>query len=288
VNKINALKIFHNLYEDNPQKKVFISSPFGYREVVKDSKGNVVAKKGFHRGIDYSAQGKSVPCYAVEDGKVLNKGKDTTGANFVYVYYPKLDMVGLYYHLASIDVKKSQEVTKDTQIGMLGRTGNATGIHLHFEWYPFKEHSKPFESRQRIDFDSYIFPNEEESKGETKQELNELKFRIGDKVIINGNLYVSSNAEKATGSVKEKITKITRVVNTAKHPYNTEGDLGWMDEEDITLYSESVAYIVKQGDNLSSIAEKYNTTWQKIYNDNREVIGDNPNLIKPGQKLIIK
>ena len=47
-------------------------------------------------------------------------------------------------------------------------------------------------------------------------------------------------------------------------------------------------YIVKKGDNLSKIAKKFNTTWQKIYEDNKDVIGSNPNLIYPNQKLIIK
>ena len=46
-------------------------------------------------------------------------------------------------------------------------------------------------------------------------------------------------------------------------------------------------YIVKKGDNLSKIAKKYNTTWINIYNKNKNVIGQNPNLIYPGQKLII-
>ena len=41
-------------------------------------------------------------------------------------------------------------------------------------------------------------------------------------------------------------------------------------------------------DIVESIAEKYNTTWQKIYDDNKGIIGNNPNLIFKGQKLIIK
>ena len=65
-----------------------------------------------------------------------------------------------------------------------------------------------------------------------------MKFRVGDKVIINGNLYVSSNALKPSGSVKNKITYITRIVKGALHPYNTTGDLGWMNESDIKLYKE--------------------------------------------------
>ena len=65
-----------------------------------------------------------------------------------------------------------------------------------------------------------------------------MKFKIGDKVIINGNLYSSSNASKPTSTVKNKVTNITRIAKGAKHPYNTTGDLGWMDEKDIKLYEE--------------------------------------------------
>lgn len=46
-------------------------------------------------------------------------------------------------------------------------------------------------------------------------------------------------------------------------------------------------YTVQQGDSLSSIASKYGTTWQNIYNANKATIGGNPNLIKPGQVLVI-
>lgn len=47
-------------------------------------------------------------------------------------------------------------------------------------------------------------------------------------------------------------------------------------------------HTVSAGENLSFIARQYNTTWQKIYNDNKAVIGENPNHIFPGQVLIIK
>lgn len=49
--------------------------------------------------------------------------------------------------------------------------------------------------------------------------------------------------------------------------------------------SNETIYIVKSGDTLSSIAKRYNTTYQKIANDNNI---SNPNLIYPNQKLIIK
>lgn len=46
-------------------------------------------------------------------------------------------------------------------------------------------------------------------------------------------------------------------------------------------------YTVQRNDNLSSIAAKYGTTWQAIYNANKGTIGSNPNIIKVGQVLII-
>ena len=48
--------------------------------------------------------------------------------------------------------------------------------------------------------------------------------------------------------------------------------------------SNYIEYIVKSGDTLSEIAEKYNTTYQKIAQDNNI---ENPNLIYPNQKLKI-
>lgn len=65
-----------------------------------------------------------------------------------------------------------------------------------------------------------------------------MKFKIGDKVIINGNLYKSSNASTPSSTVKNKVTNITRIAKGSKHPYNTTGDLGWMDEKDIKLYED--------------------------------------------------
>ena len=64
------------------------------------------------------------------------------------------------------------------------------------------------------------------------------KFNIGDKVVINGPLYVNSNAAEPSGSVSNKTTTITRKAVGAAHPYNTEGDLGWMDESSIKKYEE--------------------------------------------------
>lgn len=72
-----------------------------------------------------------------------------------------------------------------------------------------------------------------------------MKFKIGDKVIINGYLYKSSNATSPSSSIKNKVTSITRVAKGSRHPYNTTGDLGWMDESSIKLYEEDKKYEVE-------------------------------------------
>ncbi|MBL8057144.1 MAG: LysM peptidoglycan-binding domain-containing protein [Anaerolineales bacterium] len=49
-------------------------------------------------------------------------------------------------------------------------------------------------------------------------------------------------------------------------------------------------HTVAAGETLSHISLKYYKTanrWQEIYEANKDVIGDNHNLIKPGQELVI-
>ncbi|MGW7572621.1 transglycosylase family protein [Streptomyces sp. NPDC054765] len=44
-------------------------------------------------------------------------------------------------------------------------------------------------------------------------------------------------------------------------------------------------YTVKAGDTLAKIAKAHGTDWKSVYKANKSVIGGNPNLIFPGQKL---
>ncbi|MEV7690425.1 transglycosylase family protein [Streptomyces bungoensis] len=46
-------------------------------------------------------------------------------------------------------------------------------------------------------------------------------------------------------------------------------------------------YTVREGDTLSLIAARHGTTWQRLYAANEKVIGADPNLIVPGQRLAL-
>lgn len=57
---------------------------------------------------------------------------------------------------------------------------------------------------------------------------------------------------------------------------------GYVDEQ-----PEERTYVVRKGDTLSKIAGLYGTTWQKLYSRNKEVVGADPKLIKPGMRLVV-
>lgn len=131
-----------------------ISSPFGYRihPFTKKPEG--------HNGTDIATYHKKVPCYAVTDGIIRKTLQDRFGANVVYVEFPKLNHYGMYYHLDRIDVKVGQKVTKDTQIGIVGTTGQSTGVHLHFSWIKSNSNAMRYYKADYEDFEKYSFPQE--------------------------------------------------------------------------------------------------------------------------------
>ncbi|MET7988693.1 MULTISPECIES: transglycosylase family protein [unclassified Streptomyces] len=63
----------------------------------------------------------------------------------------------------------------------------------------------------------------------------------------------------------------------AKTPARTPGHVG--------RGSSRGDYTVREGDTLSAIAARHGTTWRKIYAANKSVIGGDPDLIVPGQRL---
>lgn len=116
-------------------------------------------------------------------------------------------------------------------------------------------------------------------------------------IIISNNLTKYDDVEVVENSVDnlKNIDEIARDVISGKYGNGNErkNKLGNLYEEvqkrvnEILKnnVSQETIYIVKKGDTLSGIAQKYKTTYQKIASDNNI---KNPNLIFPGQKLVIK
>lgn len=108
--------------------KHYITSPYGARNTISTSAGKT---SSFHNGTDYGTNGKKLPQYAIEDGYVFAAQTASDGAKYVWVIYPRIKLAFLHYHLDTIRVKAGDKVKKGTKLGTTGKTGKATGIHLH-------------------------------------------------------------------------------------------------------------------------------------------------------------
>ena len=172
-------RLFHR--EDN----IYIISPYGWR--------TRNGKREFHRGVDYNTKGRKLAQYGLEKGKVIRQGKDGTGALFVEVEYPKLGYIGQYYHLDSINTYLGQEVTNETIIGYTGTTGNSTGIHLHFGWYPIADKNVSYMKRRWSDFTKFKFEEKEATIMTIKKGFS--KFLWRDQLIY---FYKQSENEEIT------------------------------------------------------------------------------------------
>ena len=51
--------------------------------------------------------------------------------------------------------------------------------------------------------------------------------------------------------------------------------------------STETTYTVQSGDSLSKIGAHHKVSWHSIYEANKDLIGDNPDVIHPGQQLKI-
>lgn len=241
-----------------------------------------------HQAIDLGWHEKQdEPIYACADGVVDSIWEDTKfGGGLTLTIKYNNGYSSDFKHLSKILVNEGQTVSQGQEVAIMGNSGWASaGTHLHYNCYKNGARVNPLEH-------TYLYPEQEvcdsdKDKVMIYHEEQTAKFNIGDKVIINGDLYLTANSKKPNGYETNKITFITRIAEDTKHPYNTTGDLGWMNESDIQLYEDKNTYVVKKGDTLSSIAAQYNMSWQKLYAKNKFVIGNDPNKIKPGQVLHI-
>lgn len=118
-----------------------ISSPEGYTPPIHGTwhssggftyQPNSTHPKG-HMGVDMRAPA-GTPVYPLAPGVVSNVGTDPMGGNVVNVQHAG-DVRTYYAHLSTARVQKGDKVTKDTILGAVGNTGNAshTFPHLHFQ-----------------------------------------------------------------------------------------------------------------------------------------------------------
>lgn len=88
----------------------------------------------YHKGMDIAGP-SSGAILAADNGKVESAGWDSGGYGNKVVINHNNGYKTIYAHLSSINVSSGETVTQGAQIGVMGSTGNSTGIHLHIEVY---------------------------------------------------------------------------------------------------------------------------------------------------------
>ncbi len=114
-----------------PTVKPFrITSHYGYRF------HPIRKTRHLHNGVDIAGV-SSKNIFAIQGGTVISA--QPSGYNGGAGKNIKIDhgngYVSWYMHLSKVGVKKGERVEKGQVIGIMGRTGSATGIHLHLTVY---------------------------------------------------------------------------------------------------------------------------------------------------------
>lgn len=98
----------------------YVSSPYGYRG------------REFHTGVDFAAP-KGTPIMAADGGTVASVHYNKSGYGYhIFINHANGEQT-LYAHCSAIYVEAGEKVDKGQLIAAVGRTGRATGNHLHFE-----------------------------------------------------------------------------------------------------------------------------------------------------------
>ncbi|MFN2420994.1 MAG: M23 family metallopeptidase [Gemmatimonadota bacterium] len=100
-------------------RSVVLSSPYGVRAAQ------------FHSGLDLRAP-SGTPVHAAADGLVVRSGTSGAYGNVVLIDHGS-ELQSLYGHNQENLVREGDRVRRGQIIALVGRTGNATGDHLHFE-----------------------------------------------------------------------------------------------------------------------------------------------------------
>ena len=142
--KQTSQNIFSNAVTKEPTEEISIrgtkETSIGSGQLTWPTVGGYVTSEvgtrwgKMHKGIDIAGPSNRA-IKAADNGVVVSAGYNNGGYGNKVVIDHGNGMRTIYAHLNSISVKAGQIVSAGSQIGIMGSTGNSTGVHLHFELY---------------------------------------------------------------------------------------------------------------------------------------------------------
>jgi murein DD-endopeptidase MepM/ murein hydrolase activator NlpD len=224
---------------------------------------------------------EEVPVYSAISGEVVFKGEFVDAGNMIVIANSDNNqtIITRYLHLKTLPkFKIGDKVKQGDYIADMGNTGNSMGTHLHFEyWICPKNYKYQFSDQKKYAVDPlkycYVYPNQivNENDKNKVMYLEKITYTVvkGDTLVKIANKY---------NTTYQKLAYYNNISNPNKiyvgQILNIPND-------------NEIIYTVVKGDTLTKIATYFNTTVTKIYNDNKQIIGNDPNKIYPGQKLVI-
>ncbi|CAN5238865.1 hypothetical protein BH11ACT3_BH11ACT3_05720 [soil metagenome] len=149
-----------HVYKWDPSNSGPIRWPFPTQVTISSGFGERAAPcsgcSSMHMGLDFQPPNDS-PIYAIAAGTVVEQSDDAYGfGNHVVIDHGALlgdgvDVQTLYGHMqhSSVPVRVGDRIEVGQFLGLVGRTGTATGIHLHFEVHLDGVQVDPFAWLQR-------------------------------------------------------------------------------------------------------------------------------------------
>jgi len=132
--------------EGRSVRKAFIRAPLNFTRVSSNFNPSrrhpVLNTIRAHRGVDYAAP-SGTPIRAAGDGKILFRGVEGGYGNTIILQHGG-NITTLYGHLSRFgNARVGARVSQGDVIGYVGRSGLATGPHLHYEYRVNGAHRNP-------------------------------------------------------------------------------------------------------------------------------------------------
>lgn len=227
-----------------------LTGKFEITAVFKQKNSNLWKTLGYHTGIDFIG---SDDIYATCDGVVDSISYSGAYGNYIIIKEDGADRYHYFCHLKSVKVPKGRKVNRTTRIGIMGRTGNVTGKHLHYEIR--KQKGNLVESNLINPADYCGIPNE-------TGDYNSKDYQIKEDPVIRYEVYVEGTNDwqeskedgEVAGTTGESLKLLAINIHSdlpLKYRVHIQ-DIGWTEYLD----NDSIVGDIESGKRIEAIEIK--------------------------------